>query len=192
MSFIILEPHADDAFLSLGGHIEKWRASNVPVSIITVFSKTRKRAEDAKAYAKAVDALWIGFPFSEDREKPEKDRKSLTRVLASTFAPFGSEAKIIAPLGIYHPEHRMLRSVVEDVMLGLPFPLLYYLDQPYASVMKNADETHAKLEGKTVASYLRPRATKYRHVKLFKDQAKFFYFNPPEKLAANIELIVKE
>ncbi len=42
-----------------------------------------------------------------------------------------------------------------------------------------------------VRSFLQPHARKYRHIPLFKDQSKFFHFNPAEKLKGNVEMLLE-
>ncbi len=196
---VVVEPHADDAFLSLGGHIEGWRKSGVAVTIVTVFSATRKRAVDAERYAVAVGASWVGLGASED-SGPERlaeggraTRNLVPRVLAEARGPLGrggtprKGVQLVGPLGIKHPDHQMVASTLRD----LGERAWAYVDQPYASTLVNAEETNALLKGTRVVSWLKPHLRKYRHAPLFKDQAKFFYFNPPTKLAGNIELIVE-
>ncbi|NBD73865.1 hypothetical protein GVX82_02375 [Patescibacteria group bacterium] len=38
MHHIVFSPHADDAVLSLGGHLRAWRAADEQVTVVTVFS----------------------------------------------------------------------------------------------------------------------------------------------------------
>lgn len=180
----IIEPHADDAFLSLGGHIEEWKKARVKVKIVTVYSATRKRAEDSKAYASAVGVDWEGLGYVESGEGAND-----TAGVGNFPIPLPYEAApgeiIITPLGIQHPEHKAVRAALPNVSL-------HYLDQPYASTLKNARETQTKLVDTKVISYLKPNARKYRHIPLFKDQSKFFFYNPADKLKWNIELIVED
>ena len=56
MHRVVLEPHSDDAFLSLHNTIRNWLKIGDSVTIITVLSGTRKRADDAAKYANAVGA----------------------------------------------------------------------------------------------------------------------------------------
>lgn len=191
---IVIEPHADDAFLSLGGHIEMWtkKTPGARVTIVTVYSGTRKRERDAAAYAEAVGAAWLGL----GAEEPDVDGRKAMRALAAWRydpPPKGDTLDVYIPLAFANPEHAHVRTAVEGRLadLGLP-PPLYYLDQPYASVQANGDDAQGTLFDTVVVSYLRPPARKYRHIPLFKDQAKFFHFNPAGKLQHNIELIVKE
>lgn len=194
---IVIEPHADDAFLSLGGHIERWIKAGSLVRIVTVFSGTRKRGRDAEAFSTAVGASWVGLGAREPDAggAPEEGKRALFGKLVeliSTAKKEDPKREIIlaGPLGIKHPEHREVRQVLEDnVVTSKGVKLWYYLDQPYAATQANGEEVNVLLGGLRVVSYLRPNARKYRHIPLFKDQAKFFYYNPAEKLVSNIELI---
>lgn len=179
----IIEPHADDAFLSCGGHIAEWIKRGTPVKIVTVFSRTRNRAADAKAYADALGAAWQGLGYTEDGGGAN------TGGVGDFPTPLPYEVEpgeiLVTPLGIQHPEHKAVRAAFPNVMM-------HYLDQPYAMTMKNANEVQGKLVGTRIISYMRPSAHKYRHIRLFKDQAKFFFYNPVDKLKAGIELIIED
>lgn len=170
---IVIEPHADDAFLSLGGHIEEWTKAKRDVLIITVFSGTRKRSADAAAYAAAAGARWEGWGYVEGEPLP------------GTLPPLPGTSQVILPLALTHPEHRTVREALERPGVW------YYLDQPYAITQKNGPLITDLLRGKSVVSYRKPGVRKYRHCPLFKDQAKFYHYNPPEKLIQTCELIVE-
>ncbi len=177
---IVVEPHADDAFLSVGAHIAEWQQAGSDVWIWTVFSGTRKRARDAESYAKAMKVKWWGSGCVEGQpvEGPHV-----------TDALLSPEAQFIVPLGITHPEHLSVRKYVEE---NAPGPIFYYLDQPYAITQKNGPLITTLLEGMRVVSYRKPGIRKYRHIPLFKDQAKFYHYNPVEKLIQTCELLVTQ
>lgn len=170
---LVVEPHADDAFLSLGGHIEQWVKEGRRVKILTVFSGTRKRASDAQAYATAVRAEWEGWGYPEGEPLP------------TDLPLLPVEFQVILPLALTHPEHILVRERLEQ--MGDWF----YLDQPYGSIQKNAATATNLLLSKQVVSFRHPGIRKYRHIPLFKDQAKFYHFNPADKLTRTFELIVK-
>jgi len=177
----IVEPHADDAFLSLGGHIAQWKKGGEQVKILTVYSGTRKRASDAENYAKALGVAWEGLGFTEDGGGASGGAGELPD---EPLYDVAEGEQLIVPLGLAHPEHRVVR---ERLGCGV-----YYLDQPYASQCKYQEEVNQKLVGTTVTSFLRPHARKYRHTGIFKDQTKFFFYNQPDQLKYNIELIVED
>jgi hypothetical protein len=176
---VIVEPHADDAFLSLGGHLERWQKAGVAATIVTVFSATRKRGAEALAYANAVGASWVGLGLDHGQE-------GLDELLE---LPPGN---LVLPLGLTHPEHVWTRVWFEEAWLRAGTrSVFYYLDQPYAIAAKNSDLVTARLAGMEVVSYLKPHARKYRHIPLFKDQAKFYHFNPAERLGETSEWITR-
>ena len=185
----IMEPHADDAFLSLGGHIEEWVRTGSDVWILTVFSGTRKRGREAEAYAQAVGAKWMGAGCVEGQPL----LPGVLNAMGGDLEP-GSQYLLpgvlyLLPLGIAHPEHVGVREMVESLVLRNR--IAYYLDQPYALTQKNGPRITELLLGKQVVSYRKPGIRKYRHVPIFKDQAKFYHYNPPAKLVQACELIVK-
>lgn len=185
---LIVEPHADDAFLSLGAHIEEWVKAGRSVTILTVYSATRSRGKDAKAYADAVGAHWIGMGLEEMGQAREFGAApcNIPNFVAVTLQ---AADNVILPLGVGgHPEHHEVTEKFQNLYGGSK--VLFYVDMPYACKLKNADDLHVRTRDKTVYSVRKPGARKWRHIPLFKDQAKFFHFNPAEDLAKTFELIV--
>lgn len=180
---VVVEPHADDAFLSVGGLMELWIETGMPVTILTVYSGTRKRAVDAKAYANAIGAKWVGLGGVEfGSMKPGDPAGTLPPVPQPLF----EGATVLLPLGIGgHPEHHAVRDLFHDALVAPALggedvtmwgmPVLYYVDQPYATKLKNQEELDGTLTERKIFAIMRPGARKYRHVKLFKDQAYFFF-----------------
>ena len=179
---VVVEPHADDAFLCMGQHIEERTAKGLKTTIWTIYSGTRKRAADAEAYAKAVGADWIGSGLVEGQPLDEE-------LLTKTLMTFPT-THFACPLGITHPEHMSVRDLLIKALWVPSFQPLLYLDQPYAITQKNGQRVTELLRGKRVVSYRRPGVRKYRHIPLFRDQAKFYHYNPVEKLLQTCELIV--
>ena len=183
---IIIEPHADDCMLSLGQHLEDWIKEGYRCIIVTVFSGTRKRAVDAQKYAEAVGAEWIGWEYVEGQEIPWGHLRTKLQQLDEHLQSFGfNSINVYVPLSITHPEHKRVRDELELFSTGL------YVDQPYAIIQKNSTVVTDLLRGTTVISYCHPGKRKYRHIPLFKDQSKFFYFNNEEKLLQTFEMIVR-
>lgn len=188
---IVIEPHADDAFLSMGAHIRDWTKAKQPVLIVTVYSDTRNRAADAKAYADAVGAEWLGLRFVESGGVYNDPAPAS---FEGVELPSGI---VYLPLGILHKEHLYVRQLFEQHAAthepsdGLGWTLRYYLDQPYAITLSNRDLVNARLQRSRVVSYMKPPAFKYRHASLFKDQSKFFFYNK-DRLPHIVELIVEE
>jgi hypothetical protein len=176
---LVIEPHADDAFLSLGAHIEEWVKAGYAVTIITMlgfmsFNSMKnpvavpgleeKRLVDAEAYAKAVGASWM------------------TKKITDPF-PAG---QIIVPLGFVHADHMTVRNALEGPGTW------YYVDQPYAITQKSSPALCKEATGMKFVSYRKPSIRKYRHIPLFRNQHMFFHFNPAEKLRETFELILEK
>jgi hypothetical protein len=185
---IVIEAHSDDAFLSLGGHIENWVKAGEPVLIVTVYSGTRKRAADAKAYADAVGAAWLGLGQVEAGVSKGGTVKPLPDALFKQVPFRRSYGEAIGPLGIQHPEHKEVWRSLDRM---LPSPKLAYLDAPYCLKHKNHEEVNHALSGEKIESFLKPDMRKWRHIPLFRDQQFYFYRNGPEKLRECFELIVR-
>jgi hypothetical protein len=184
---IIVEPHADDAFLSMGGIIEEQVKSGNKVTICTVYSGTRKRAADAKAYADAVGAEWIGLGFEESGMFMDGPPAPIS---VEKIQGIFDNLAIVVPLGVgQHPEHLYVREIFEKCYEGY---LWYYVDQPYASKLMWQDDLATKTYGREIKFCMRPGTKKFRHAKLFKDQSKFFYYNNEESLfEKTFELVVR-
>ena len=181
---VIIEPHSDDAFLSLGGHIEKWVKSGERVLIVTVYSATKKRAVDAQNYAKTVNASWFGMDFDEDKKEELTEKAFWTKLGEAKKIHKFKLNNLIFPLGLQHPDHWDVANLARKNNDR-------YLDTPYHAKQKNHDEVNEKMLGRRVVSFMKPNARKWRHIPLFKSQSKFFFYNPKETLVQCIELILK-
>lgn len=166
MKILVVEPHPDDAFLSLGWHLEKLWAEHERV-ILTVYAN-EKRSKEARAYAEAIGAVSVCMGYKESNMNSggaiRRDPTILREILA-----IGAD-RIIAPLGLQHPDH--LR-----VAASRPANCLRYLDTPYLSKQKLASILRIKTEGYTINSICFPPRSKWRRSDIYKSQSKFFYFN---------------
>ena len=182
MHYRVIEPHADDAFLSLGGHIKRWIADGHHVEIVTVYA-TQKRAAEAKAYADSVGAAyqWLGYIEAGSMDKAPEP---------IDYLPPMDGWVTICPLGLRHEEHYAVRKAYENGR-GSTDVLWYYVDQPYAMQLKNQEDLSAKMAGKEVVSVFKPGGRKYHKntVALFKTQSLFFYYNK-DALPYTIEMII--
>lgn len=178
---IIVEPHADDAFLSMGGIIEREIRAGVVLEILTVYSGTRDRAQDAYAYAQAVGADWTGLGFEEKGNA----RVNGPAECSLDMYPLDPLATYYLPLGFAHPEHAFVRDLFSKALNRA-----YYLDQPYGSKLKNQPLVLDALRGRTILDIYKPGARKWRHIPLFRDQSKFFFYNNVEALSKTFELVV--
>lgn len=175
----VVEPHADDAFLSLGSTIESFVSSGGAVCVVTVFSGTRKRGDEAARYAEAVGASWIGLGATESAGLGSGD--SVDPIVVG----IGDDRDTrILPLGIQHPEHRAVAAGARDGDWR-------YVEVPYAWKPMNADEASSLLVGRTTVAWRRPSPSKWRHVPIFKTQAMFFRYNTKAALSIGAEWIVR-
>jgi len=174
---VVIEPHPDDAFLSLGHHIEKiWRDREV--RIVSVYSNER-RGREAGEFADAVGASSSVIGLTETNMAGELSRRLETSLREPLEAL--SNSIVVCPIGLQHPDHlRVRNSVDEYVSKGTE--VWYYLDTPYQTKQKLSEELREATTGMTVVSIAYPGARKWRHVSIFKSQAKFFHFNPMKDL----------
>jgi LmbE family N-acetylglucosaminyl deacetylase len=112
----VLQPHADDAALSIGGFL---RASRNDLQIVTVFSQSEDaaiREMEDQEYASSLSASRIsaGLTESSRTDVQPKGRYDLTRnALRQVLDP---EVTVIAPAGIGgHPDHVTLAAVAEEL-----------------------------------------------------------------------------
>lgn len=179
---LVVEPHPDDAFLSVGWHLEHvW--ADVPRTVLTVYHDARRGREGA-AYAAAVGADWVGLGLPESK----MDSRGVVRRVAELEAWLrengGRFDTVVFPAGIQHPDHRRVAATA-------PPDALTYLDVPYLCKQKNADVLAGKAAGLTVESLVFPPVKKWRHAAVFKSQAKFFHFNAGLKTAAVCEAVLR-
>lgn len=167
MKILIIEPHPDDAFLSVGWHLEKvWR--DYDRTILTVYADSR-RGKEAEGYAKALGARSIVLGLKESRmgsSGPIRRIEPLRAMLDDLEWDI-----IVFPLGLQHPDHRRVSAT-------RPSGSLLYLDTPYQSKLKNNEYLNSRVEGRRIHSIVFPPKQKWKRSEVFKSQAKFFYFNP--------------
>lgn len=191
MNILVVEPHADDAFLSLGAHMEKWVNEGNDVTIATIYSGTKGRGSEAAAYAKAIGADWFGLGASEVRPRQDDPPECATACadLRKAIAMLGSFDTICLPVGIRHPEHRAVRKHMTCCFSTINVYL--YMEQPYSVVSTNHEELMTQIWGRGIHSYMKPHMRKWRHIPIFKSQAKFFHFNPAEDLHRTFEMLLE-
>jgi hypothetical protein len=197
---LVIEPHADDAFISLGGHIDHWLSEGDAVFVITVFSDPKRNAETEGWLWKLADLhkegqvrwQWAGAPEggAADRAATKKGiaaaRSGIKKWISEAYVAVGQgrlppsrmgQLAVYFPLGVAHPEHIEVASWARDCGGERDNVRWFrYLDQPYSVKIKNGGEVQRKLEGKVIWSYMMPHARKWRHAKLFKSQSAFFHF----------------
>lgn len=184
MNTLVIEPHADDAFLSLGEHLAAG-AFGKEVGIVTAIPESERRADEARSYAATVGAFWTSLDLSPGASA-EAIVSAGRRVLRGGPRP----TRIIAPLGIEHPEHEAVAEGARQLAMSLRVVLWQYVDVPYCKKLKNVGQLNSLLRRRVIVSMLYPSANKVRKAAVFKSQAKFFYFNPPSVVCRIPELIL--
>lgn len=171
---IVIEPHADDVFISLGGHIESmWESYEI--LIVTVFCDP-KREQEAKDYAEIMGCENVCLCAAGHRDmKEEGEGRNIPEL--QEYLEEAGEGEIIGPLGLQHPDHKSVRTTLDwfrtqREILGV------YCDIPYYTKLLNQSEAFSEMSGREVKSVLTPGKRKWRHREIFKSQAKFFHFNP--------------
>lgn len=172
---VIIEPHADDAFLSLAGHMKAWAEAGDSVLLATVYG-SKARMKESAAFAKKIGADHHALGIPEGGAVDHLDpscRLTDDRPEIMSLRPLIKRGQIYIPLGLQHAEHKEVRRYFD--LRGV---VNYYLDTPYYVKPSNADEVQNAVEWLQVQSILRPHASKWNAHKLFVSQSKFFHFNP--------------
>lgn len=182
---VVVEPHADDAFLSMHNHMCTWIKNKEPVIIMTVFSGTRKRSRDAETYAELIGAKSVLLGHDEENDI---DYIQLPNYLPQTLDD--AEYAFYLPLGIQHPQHKDVRKKCLVKNSGTVY---YYAEIPYYDKKKNTEEFLELVSDKTLVDMRPYRSDKVRdeYWKCFKDQSRFFYFNQPISWGNLAELVFK-
>jgi len=184
VKIVVVEPHCDDAFLSLGGHLETlWK--DLDRTIITVFGDA-KRDQEARNYAEAIGAKSITLGLTESRMLSELRESLPIPELQETIRGLRLLPRDVLafPLGLQHPDHYRVRDAATS-------RAVFYTDTPYWSKQKLGEEVRDRLKGTVIESVLFPHARKWRHIPIFQSQAKFFHFNDGLKTSRIPEIVIQ-
>lgn len=153
----VVEPHADDAFLSLHDTLRNGDG----VRIVTVFGSDR-RMKEAERYAETIGAEHVALGYPESKMSGDG--------VTNVEIPYW-EGVMAWPLGIQHPDHRGLRK------LARPGDLIYG-ETPYLAKQKNREEINRAMRGLTVYSYRTAGALKWKSkwTSIFRTQSAFFFY----------------
>ena len=174
----VVEPHVDDAYLSLHQHITDWIRWGEEVTIASIFSGTRDRAQEAIAYATAVGARWVGYGFDERISKSAPFRQPFH--FRSPAGRGREEHLVYTPAGIEHPVHLEVHKWISADF--------HYLDIPYAYKDRNR-HFYNQLISRRV-SRKRADMSKGGYWQCFPDQMGFFGRNPPCTYLDKFEVIL--
>lgn len=170
LSIVVVEPHPDDAFLSMG-HMLETQFKEWDKTIVTVYCD-RTRTREALAYATAIGAKCVTLGLEESKMLSVEEVIEPIQALVDLLNPMRPDL-LAFPLGLQHPDHKRVARTAEDNFSSA----LRYLDTPYQAKQKLGVELNSLINGMTVRSINYPHARKWRHVPVFKSQAKFFHFN---------------
>jgi hypothetical protein len=180
---VVVEAHADDAYLSVGSFLRGW-AGEGPLLLVTVFSGTRTRARDAAAYADEVGAEWLGLGRIEAEPGNAEGVADVAGLDEDLRTLNTSGVTMLGPLGLGHPEHR---AVAE----ALPDGAWRYLDQPIAGKRKSRAEVERATAGLTIAALRIATVRDFDSHDLFRDQARFMFYNPPRDLSRLPQVVLR-
>jgi hypothetical protein len=174
----IVEPHADDAFLSLHGHlVGPWKG--LVGGIVTVTGDDSRNGE-AATYARAVGILHAHLNHRDSKWGQADPIKQVgywgTRICL--------DDTLVLPLGLRNPDHRATSQIAYDG------PVLYYLDSPYYMMEENAAELAYLAKGMIVESILPAPASKRHFMSLFPSQATRFLLNL-DTFANRLEIVLR-
>jgi hypothetical protein len=181
----VIEPHADDAFLSLGWSIRQWREEGRQVGVVTVYTSDDSRVKETQQWAEAIGVEWHGLGHNQPASNwfDPADTPPPLPVPLLPDAMMSPAACRIWPLGLRHPEH----IVVAD---AAPASDSYYLDTPYQFLSFNQGRVREALVGRTIEWWLLPPRDKWM------DDSRFFtsqkeLFSSSERLELVPEVIVR-
>lgn len=186
---VVVEPHADDAFLSVGSTLERLRRDGVAIDLVTVFGNSRRNRE-AAAYAAAIGADHYALGYAESGcglTGPEPSSFPVTPAgLRFDVKRIAGSATTLWPLGLRHPEHRLVAEAAR--LESLP---IRYVETPYQLVRRNAELLAELAAGLDRLQDDEKDPAVWRHAPLFKSQSMFFYYNQPERLQLAREVLVR-
>jgi hypothetical protein len=184
----VVEPHSDDAFLSVGWSVKRWIRDGSEVVIVTVYSADPHRAEEAQRWADHVGARWVGLGHHESGVVDlERGVTGKAPPLPAPLLPdevMAPSASRIWPLGLSHPEHLAVAAAA-------PAGDLRYIDTPYQLDLYEQAKIRSALIGRTIAWWLRPPKKKWDAAPIFASQAVLFDHFPPAKLEWVPEIVVQ-
>lgn len=184
---LVIEPHADDAFLSLGWSIRMWVRAGRRVEIVTVYSADDARAAEAKDWAASVSAGWRGLGLTECGsillEQPDGTPGSVP-VPAIPADIFDPDACRIWPIGLRHVEHVAVASAAADGDL-------HYVDTPYQFNLFEQPAIRSALVGRTIAWWNSPPKQKWEARSYFETQRLLFDRFRPDVLESVPEIVVR-
>jgi hypothetical protein len=181
----VIEPHCDDAFLSLGWSIRTWVQEGRHVEVVTVFSADERRARESQSWAQSIGAGWSGLGYEGyvGEWRPEFPVVPLARPL---LPPIMREADTcrIWPIGLENPEHLAVAEMAADADFR-------YVDTPYQLHPYHQREVRQALIGRTIAWWQYTPTAKWKARSFFESQAVLFEQFPPSTLQGLPEIVIR-
>lgn len=170
----IIEPHPDDAFMSLHAHITgPWKTFDKTIVTVTC---PPERAGEAASYALSVGCKHLALGFEDGNWGPSKIPQFSEWNLKTSLSDF-----LIFPLGLRHPDHVKVNA-------ESPVGSLFYLDVYYVQYETNPELE--KLSSKRVVSALWATESKRHYLSRFPSQAIRFVLAQPN-YPPRFELVLK-
>jgi hypothetical protein len=187
-TIFVIEPHADDAFLSLGWSIRMWVRAGRRVEIVTVYSADEKRAAETKRWAATVGAGWRGLGLTECGSVRLEQSDGTEARLPSPVVPKDildrSDVCRIWPVGLRHVEHIATAGAAVEGDL-------HYIDTPYQCNLLEQRAARAALVGRVIAWWNSPPKQKWDASRFFESQRALFDHFRPDVLESVPEIIVR-
>ena len=189
----IIEPHADDAWLSLGQHIIGWRVDDRHVTIVTVYGD-EQRSREARDYAAATGSAHVALGVPEGGQglsgvwMTELPSGVLDAALRAAAA---ADAVVVVPLGLRHPEHRAVAAEFARAWSTAAWKLTrhLYVELPYALTQANGSELREAVRGRRVESMAVRSAAANAAAPIFRSQS-MFWRNNRERMVGAMEVVL--
>ena len=160
MKILIVEPHPDDAILSVFGATRQWVTEGNDVSIVSVAENHQKDSSNYCEYVRVkclktkmfpdVNFKSHRIPFNVIKEQGNQSylyqREHYISAHSSVYNElhqwynnllsdqlFGQFDMIVYPVGILHPFHVIVSSVFERICTELAIAAMCYADMPYSN-----------------------------------------------------------
>lgn len=177
----IVEPHTDDAYLSLHEHIiGPWQA--FPKTIITFYGAGHI-IKEACYYARATgcEHKWLGL-----REVTWGDADPVPTDWRSWISEAQESDTLVLPIGIRQPSH----VAIAGMDVSLPMRRLWYLDAKYVQQIARM-EVQEKVSGMVVESILASSIDKAHYKNIFASQAHRFML-APDLYPPSVEIVLRK
>jgi LmbE family N-acetylglucosaminyl deacetylase len=154
---VILSPHIDDAFLSLGGLLNEFKSDGIPYHIIYIFSLSNwtnqgaPKSESITSSPEKITALrkmeelnvkkfinhtYDCFDFPDQPLREEQSQMSLLNLAQQirdrVTNMVSKDDLLYFPIAISHPDHIITRRIGMELM-KMGYNVAFYEDMPYVA-----------------------------------------------------------